>query len=493
MQKGKAAGISITKNFIRFVEIRKEEDKIYLDKLLEIPLIEGEQGNTLLAKDKNLIKTVKLKIQNTKFLNRAFISVPDSDVVVRTKVVPPVNQGEIFKLIEAEIKDYAIFGHSNVSLGFTVTDKNKDKLNIIWGGIKERTLFDTLKFLRKAKIRVLGVVPADFAIVEYIYSLYEEESPIATIVVDESTTKIIFSQGKKMLSVYVQDIGSSSILKKGSTGKDNWIGSVLSTLTYATENLNISVKKIFLLGQAGGISKMLKILSAHVTYPVVVPDVLEKINCERDEYRLVLQKKEGINFISPLGLALLSLDRKDNPLFCDISKHILRERQSMWIKVTVTLFIFLIVNGAYLYVNRSLIRIQKNRKDIETKIEQISQLSGNTEKLKEELNVLNDIHSNYTIAINAAKKRVITSLLLTEIKSKVSDGLYITSISVNDKGDMTINGIASSYRSVLNFEENLASAQYMTDATILSMSKKNKGNVFFQMNAKAKEEMNEGN
>ncbi len=483
MQEGKAVGISISNNFLRVLEIEREKDKVSIDKILEVPLPKENSPK----EQKKLSHTIKTTLVKEKFLRRAFISMADSDIVVRTKTVPPIKKEEIFKLIESEIKDYAIFGRSNVSIGFSTTNKEKDKFDIVWAGVKEEKLFKTLKFIRSAGVKTYGVIPNDFALAESVYTLYNEESPVAILNVDAETTRLIISKGKKLLFVYIQDIGTSSLLGDDSSSQSAWTGNILTTLTYATRNVHIAVKEVFLVTQTDGSSKMLELLSSRLPYPIIIPNLLEKLECNREEDYLALQGERGVNFIAALGLALLSLDKKDNPLFCDISKHILREKQSTSIKIIVMIILLAIINGggyyAYPYVNGMLNKVETNVKNTETKIQQLSKAAEDTNKLKSELANSKKELSLYQVAIKTAENRVITSALLIELRAKQPDGLHVASISVGGSGAIRMSGTGSSYRNVLDFEENLATAKYIKGATILSMSKSGKGSVSFQMTA----------
>ena len=486
MQEGKATGISISNNFLRIIEIERRKDKISIDKILEIPL--PKESSPL--EEKKLSHTIKEKLAKEKFLRRAFISMADSNVVVRTKTVPPIKKEEIFKLIESEIKDYAIFGHSNVSLGFSTTNKEKDKADIVWAGVKEEKLFKTLKFIKRSGIKAYGVIPNDFALAESIYTLYNEEAPVAILNVDAETTKLVISKEKKLLFVYIQDIGTNSLLSNDTSSQSTWIGNILTTITYATRNLHIAIKELFLITQTSGSSEMLELLSSRLPYPIIIPNLLEKLNCNREEDYLILQGEKGVNFMAALGLALLSLDKRGNPLFCDISKHILREKQSTSIKIIITIILLGIINGggyyAYPYVNGMLNRVKTNVHNTETKIRELSKASENANKLKSELANSKKELGLFQAAIKTAENRVITSALLIELKAKQPEGLHVISVSVSGSGAIHMSGIGSSYRNVLDFEENLATAKYIEGATIISMNKGVGGSISFQMTAMVK-------
>ena len=485
----KSTGISITRDFIRITEADIESGSVKALHFFEIPFSEEK------LKDAKFLKNIASIVKKERIYNRAFISLSNKDVIVKDKTVPPIKKEEIFKLIEAEIKDYAIFNHQNVSLGFNVIEKAKDKTKIIWAGTKEETLLNVIKSFKKAGIKTVGVVPSNFAIGKFVSTFYEKESPIVIVNVDSAETTLTFMEKGEVLYTYNQDLGLNDIKSDDSSLKNNWLGNILTTITFVARNRSLTIQNVFIMSQQDETDMLINLLNTRLSYPITPLKIPENITFKNEEDYLAVQSNGGAKFAEAVGLALFGKNGVKDPLFCDISKHVLIEKKSMRVKITATILLLILINGAafyfYPFINNTLRNLQQNITDTDKKIEIASRAAQQTEKIKNELSAVNGTLSQYETVKSDLKNRVITSYLLAELKSKLPQGVHINSASVSKDGDISISGTGPSYKAILYYEINLSSAKYVKSATIHSMTKGLKSIVTFNMSAKVKGVSNE--
>ncbi len=480
----KITGISITNEFIRIAEVKIDGESIKSVRLENVPYSKES------FKNPEFIKNLKDLIKKEKIYTKGFISLDNRNVIVKDKIVPPIRKEEIFKLIEAEIKDYAIFNHQNVSLGFNVIEKAKDKFKIIWAGAKEDILLNTIKTLKKAGFKTVGVIPSNFALAKFIYTFYEVNSPSLIVDIDKTETTLTFISNGKVLYTYTQDLGIEEATSNEVYTRNNWLGNIVTTVTFIARNRNLSIDKIFLVSQENKVESLVKILGSRLPQQIIPVKLPENINFENEEDYLRMQKSGGMEFSEAVGLTLFAIEGVRDPLFCDISKHILVEKKSIGIKVATTILLLIIINGAalyfYPYINNTLKSLQTNIISTKSKINAVSKFAQQTEAIKNELSELDNSLTAYQTAKKDLEQRAITSALLAEIKAKLPKGVSLTSVSINSNGDINISGSGPSYKAILQYEVNLSDAKYIENASILSMSKNPASNATFNMVANIK-------
>ncbi len=491
-----ALGVSITENFLRVAKVKAEKGKISVYRLGEFVINSPSDSEGKEKNSSDLIKRIKHSLKKLSLTGRAFISPDDREVILKDKVLPPVSRQEIFKLIESEIKDYAIFGHENVSLGFNIVKREQNKIAIIWAGLKESILMNTLRFVKSVGVKPVAVIPSNFAITKFILHFYGKESKNFVVLnVDNSVTSLTFVNAGKVVLNYKHDVGLSDISGGALDIVNNWVGNILTTITFVSRNRKIPIERIFLISQGGNSERLFSYLSARISYPIIVPDLKRLVNFTDEEDFLRVQKTGGSEFVTSVGLALLEISGQRDPAFCDISKHILVEKASARFKVLVTSLLLVAVNAAFVYfypvLSSTLNNLSANLKDTDERIRIVSEQALNTEKFKKEVSSLNTELGIYKSVRMQLDNRAITSSLLSEIKSKLPENVILYSVSVDNGGKISISGSGKTYKDVLNYEVNLASAKFVKNASILEMSKNASGAVVFKMIALSNEVRNE--
>ena len=485
----KATGISISEKFLRIAEIEEDKEKLSIRALKEFPI--PEEGSRF---DKKNIVSLKKTLKQSKIFNKAFIAPDDRVVIVKDKTLPPVKPQEIFKIIETEIKDYAIFNHENVSLGYNIINKGKDKIKILWAGIKENTLFHLIRSLKHIGIKPIAFVPSNFALTKFINYFYKNPGNFVIINVEDSITTLTFVSNNKAVLTFTHDSGLKDLSANDLSLRNSWVGSIVTTLTFVARNRSLNISKVFLISDRMT-NELLSIVSARISYPVIIPDISNDVKTVNEEDFLRIQKTGGLEFAEAIGLALIALNGKNDPLYCDISKHILVEKASTRVKLATTIILLFIINGAaiyfYPYLNNTLTSLNNNLQTISNKIKIVSKEAENTQNLKNEISALQGIMSQYKVVESDLNNRAVKSALLKELKDKLPDGVEILSTSIAKDGNISITGVGKSYSNVLNYEINLANAQFIEDASILNMAQSGQGIVVFNMSAEVKGVSNE--
>ena len=470
-------GASIVDRSIRIAKIEKQEGKYKIIDLNEMPLERNIFEEDVKPKPKTLSNFFKKLFLAT----NALVSIPDKYVTVMLKDFPPLRKADIFKIIEQEIKDYKVFSQGNVALGLSIIDKNKEKNRVLWAGTSENNALRVVKFFRNISIRVKGILPNDLAIVEAMNEIFNINKA-AILSVDYDTTKLIVFEGKSIRSSFRQDTGSKNILKDGPALSD-WIANIVASISFATAEGGVGINEIFVAAHNKEITdKVLKILRKRLSLDFKDLSFSEQANLEKGEYTSL----DLVNYIKPIGLALLSIDNKNNPLYCDISKHIFYERYSSKVKIATALSIFFIFNLLfiilYLYSGRSIRSIDNSLSLTGERYNEVIKISALYDETVKKIDNLKTDTDYYTSAITEAEKNKSAYELLYNLKNSTPDGVIIVSLSSSIPGEVVISGRAKVFSSVFQYEENLSKLSVIENPTV-NFVNKNANEINFQIKA----------
>ncbi|BAL81441.1 pilus assembly protein PilM [Caldisericum exile] len=474
----KLLGVSISENAIRCALVERGEE-ITIKSLFEISF---DDFNNV-SQNKEVIDSLKAFLRKNRYDSCA-ISLPASAVLTRLKTVPKLPQEKIVKLIQTEIRDYAIFEGENVSLGFAELEKTEEGVEVIWAATKESTLLSTLNFLHKVGIKTRRITIPQLAIAEFIDELYKDDS-YAVVNVDRATTTLTVSKGKRIIFNYTQDVGFQAFKENDVSLKGTWVGNIVSSLNYVSRNLNIAIKKIYLVINNSESFDMLPYLTGRVPIPVLLLTLPENVSFEDESDFIKYQKTGGNEFVVAVGLALSSLIKRGEAYYLSLTEHFLREKLSERLKVLTMVLVLVVVNGAfalaYPYLSGSLKSTTEKLNSVKKSISEISKPVLDVNKLQLELQAVNGTLNslkNLEVSIYTLPKY---SLVLKELQSLSPQGVSLIELALKEDGSVSLRGTSNTFKNVFNFEENLSGAKYLKNATVLEIIKDKEGSNIFSM------------
>ena len=473
--KEKAVGISISEGVIKIAILSKENEKVAVEGLEEIPF---DSFDTL-KENKQVHERLKTILSQNRAGSNVFVSMPDYKVVVRVKTTPKLPEAKIIQIIHAEIKDYAIFSRENVTFGLVTSKEDKDSKLVLWGGAKETEILNTLKFLRKCSTKTKNIMPSNVALAKYVSTFFKENGAFCTINLDRDTTTLTFVLDGGIVFTYMQDVGYKAFLDVDTGSQNTWSGNITTTIAYVARNLNIPISSVFFTQTLSKDVGAFDLLKQRINYPVYELTIPETIGLENEEDYIKIQVTRGNDFAVPIGLALFGLYKDNLPLKLLLNEYLLRERQSERIKLIALIVSFVAVNGAfalsYPFIRDSLENSQANLKKIETSISEISQTVDKVDSLTKELQSAKDTLSKYTSIKDTFENMPKFSKVLNEIYAKCPTRVSVLDVAVRNDGTVVLRGSSASFAAVFDFEKNLSTATNVEKASIGDVTKKEDG------------------
>jgi len=233
-------GLALCEKSARCVALEEGKDGFKLKGVFEIEYPNFETA----IKDRKIAEKIRSFVKRHRF-SYASVSLPHSITFTRIKNVPKIPEAKIFKLIQSELKDYAIFKGENIALGFTKVSDEGETQNVLWAAVKEPILLQVLKFLKECGVKANLITIPQIANVFGVYEFFKEENPFAVINADYESTSLTVAKGKQILFNYTQDIGFGAFENNDESLKNTWVGNIISSLTYITRSLSLPLKEVF--------------------------------------------------------------------------------------------------------------------------------------------------------------------------------------------------------------------------------------------------------
>jgi len=151
-----------------------------------------------------------------------------------------------------------------------------------------------------------------------------------------------------------------------------------------------------------------------------------------------------------------------------------------------SIIIIIIVSGFFVYYKY---RTQSQALDRQQALEStLNQLNSNNNEAVEE--TARNINQATTILSTAARSKFLFDAFITDLAHKITNDSKLNSLAISETGDLTIDGVGGSYRSVADLAISLQSSPKLDNIQIAGLSESTDGGtsqVTFSMTGKIKD------
>lgn len=277
MDKVRQLGVSWENDSLYFVEsLEASPEKIFhipFQERAQTPTIKGELDaweNELVKKIKNTLKEQKV------FSTEINLSLPTSDIIFRSFVIPWMQEHEAKNVVEFEAGKYIPFSLEELSYSYhpiTITENEKKCINIIFVAIRNDTLANYTRIFEATSLSLNIIEPSALSLIRSLSfkKLIPENQTIALIEKGD-TGKIIISDKNTPQFVREFDL-SATASKQGSSDPEDAAKKLtkevrISLDYFNRQNEQLNVEKIFFLSSSD-IGDLSKNLENYIGIPVV--------------------------------------------------------------------------------------------------------------------------------------------------------------------------------------------------------------------------------
>lgn len=423
-------------------------------------------------RDEDISKTIgrlskELQI-NSNFL---ILSLPYHLAVIRNLELPSINLAEIKEMVELQLRKQTPFTKEEIIYDYHIIGTNPEGYSRVMLVIVHRNVVERyVKILKEAGLRTDKIALNSEGLPFWLRSAHKAQStagPYALIDLKYdnsifsviSKNELMFCRDLSMEFPKLQDFTDESI-KKLIKGINH------SIYAYQNEMINEEIVEVIITGAqvfVEGLNE--EVLREKLDLFVKVIPQFENIPGIKGALDESKDKGQELSFSCLLGLGLSFSQQKINliPQHLRIEKGVKGRGKDLYFLGIYLAFILVTASSIFLgrMYNKEqyLARLKKKLAQIQGKVTKLESMMRETEIIKRRV---------------AARNFVMN--FLYEIHKDISPDIYLTVISYDGKGSLTLRGISDTMSEIFKFRDALEKSQYFQNVkTKYAVARKEKG------------------
>lgn len=466
----KVAGLEITSESIRIVELEKDAKATYLKNMASIPTPAGAVKDGEIIDIDGVVDTIR-KILSRALITtkRVVISLSGKGVVIQEITLPSMPYTEMKEVIKSELENYPIFKKDDFVFDYQplseFTEKGYKRTRVFFVGISSRFINSYLTCIQKAGLSLVSidVAPLSMATSQYP-DLKEDKATASVLIKDEKTYVTVVKKGRFCL-FYNIDIGTGQLLYSGLHQENNLNEEVLKKLVSELERsfkfyeiefekekigrviLSYDHSKLPLLDK-----RIASILNSEIEIKVINPLKHIKVPAEFTSNSMVKEGAEA--YAVAVGAALKGLNIITHNLHLEllqkyIPRHEELKKKSILVAISC-LLIVLITAGITGYHNAVFNELRASLKEkeiqlasLDSRLKELKDLAERHRYLRERLKR----QASYLKRLN----RISWSVVLSKVTQQIPEDVWLKIFNSTDRGKLTLEGGTLSVDNVADF------------------------------------------
>jgi Tfp pilus assembly protein PilN len=399
--------------------------------------------------------------------------IPRHLITVRILELPSTNIREIDAIIKLQIGKQTPYSREEIVYAYKVIDSPREGYTKVMLVIANRAIInERIDLLEKAGIEVETVsfstegVSHWFKSVPYSKLRIDDHLPVILVDIDSNFSDFMVFHKKKLIYTKNILIGGNQLENRA----DGYTNKFIDELKHSWDVFQEEWKgprpiKIFLSGVTYNILDDVQAVSAKMTFPCEIINVFKDLQMKKRGAFVEEGRLKFLSFSSALGFFIHPRDLEFNLLSQEVLIEKIMEEKRKNLTVVGILFGAVILTLSLLiiiHVDNKNLRLTK----VKQQMEKIKEVSGNVEKMRLLINLFQDRIDAKGDPLN----------ILNDIYGVTPDKVYLTEISIQRKGSVSMKGRAVAMSEVFKFVnllENLPSLQNVQN-TYATMNKETK-------------------
>lgn len=178
----------------------------------------------LLPDEGTPVVSIQKALRDNRFESRrCSLSIPNSESMIRSFVLPLMHTSEVDRVVEYEIKKYIPFPLEQLVFvyhPFQIVDKNVKKIRIVLAAVRKEVLFQYTRNLEQSGLNLFSAEPASVSLVRAL--VYKKEirldQKVVVVVLDQAQGQILFIQ--KGVCHFVRDFSLLAVANDQAADED---------------------------------------------------------------------------------------------------------------------------------------------------------------------------------------------------------------------------------------------------------------------------------
>lgn len=412
-----------------------------------------------LAQIKESVATAIADIFRTLALNKAsvIICIPRHLVTVRTLEVPSMDPKEISEIVDLQINKQTPYSKEEIVATYKILDSPRQGYTSVMLVIATCSVVnERILTLQKVGVEAQKVAVSSEGVFNWFNAAYmpsvklEPDQAIIVIDIDSNYSDFIVIRREKLIFTRNIFIGANQLSEAYEQWQLKFIEELKRSIErYSSEQRDVKISKIFLSGAARNFKELDRHLSMELDMPCEVTHPAKGINLGKD---LDILHKDDFKYVSTspvFGIAIKHKELSFDLIPSGMRIQKLMERKRKDLTVMGILFAAIVTMSSLLM----LINVyNKNSymEQIKQKIALVEKESNEIEKMRVSINLIE----------NRLEAKGTSIDILNEVYRITSKEIYFTSITIEEKKQVTLKGRAFAMSDVFKFVTTVENSPY---------------------------------
>lgn len=368
-----------------------------------------------------------------------FFSLFRKDILIHQLTLPKMTREEAEEVILGEIEKVPAFSEREYEYVYSLFNLDEKRIRIIFSAVPREIIEAIIEGTKATKIPLEGIEIAPLNILNLLYSLSDNKTDEALIVLDDKVSYVMISFKKECRIFYVAGVGLEDFFFKGKIDNltfVNWIEELKRIFkSYCIEYKKEDIDKIWLIWDEDRAPLLNQLLTKEIKKEVKKIEIAKLINISQEEFNSIY-----LGTVAPVISYLRNYSSEFH------FERFLREikLQKVIKKGGLFLLIYLAVVGfilgnVILAFQLNITKEKKRLKELENKIKTLEKETATLKKRRDEyLRIKENLlrQAFYVRKLN----RISWSKVFGEIAENLPDDVSLSSFSVSESGRVNFNG-----------------------------------------------------
>jgi len=433
--------------------------KVSFSKLADL---KGSVGSALSAilKEKN-------------FNKRAVItSLPRHISTLRILNLPSTDRQEINDIIDLQVGKQTPYKKEEIISSYKTTGTVAEGYSeVILAIVRRNIISERVKVLQDAGVYIESVTVSSEGLYDWFGTTcmpelkLEDSEAVVLLDIDSNYSDFAIFRKDKLAFTRNILIGANQLSEEPQTWQDKLVEEIRrSTDLYQARGKNVKIVKVFLSGAGKGMRELSLAVDGRLGLPAVILDPLKNAKVKKDAQKVLAACRDYLSISSLIGLLI----RHKEPML-DLTPGEIRIHKMMENKRRqLTVMGILIASIAMLATLLLLITIYNKN----TYLEQLKKIS---KKMKSESMRVAQMRTRINLIKERLNAEGSSVNILNEIYTLTPREIYMTSINIEEKKEVTLKGRADAMSHVFKFITTLEKSDYFENVkTTYTTTKKEK-------------------
>ncbi|MFT5388178.1 MAG: Tfp pilus assembly PilM family ATPase/Tfp pilus assembly protein PilN [Lysobacterales bacterium] len=453
-------GVTLTEDYLKIAHVK---GKGAVPKVTNVALhdIKGLPAQGLVGAIKKALKGVNSKKSNVIFV------IPPSMVSTKNIEIPSVNEEEIKSIVGLQAGRHTPFSREEIQVGYVnigVYKSNFTKVLLVIAN--KSSLKEKMGCFEKAGIKITDVMFAPEGMAQIYAKANVDNTTVGIIDVDATTTEFLVIKNGVTVSSRNIPLGRKQLATEGLSAQAKLIEEFKRTVeSYQSEDIDQIPSAYYITYEDEHTQSLQVALSLELNWTVTISSYIDNIKISGGNLKKISTVFDSVSFLDVIATAGGAVNAQVSlmPEEVVFQKNIADQGKEV-LKTAVLTFIILVLIAAIFGVK------------LYFKGEYLAKIKKEYRNNKKEVVMLEEKSNRTKILRNFFETRMVALDTINELYDSIPEEIYLTSVKLEENGDVSIQGISDVASIVFNLGTALKESEIFKSVNIKSTtSRKDRG------------------